>query len=140
MYPANHVSEYKFFGPHAGILYGKKGLRTIHAYKLELTRALLTALESVPGSHLYGLTKADRLENRVATFSFRLKGLHLHAVAKKLAAQGIYVWDGNDYALNVTKRLGEGKNGGTVRVGGVHYNTLEEVEQLRTALLNIATG
>jgi selenocysteine lyase/cysteine desulfurase len=118
----------------------KKGMTAIHAYELELGRALLTALESVPGLHLYGLTDPDRLEDRVATFSFRLKDLHPRVVAERLAQEGIYVWDGNYYALNVTERLGVEESGGMVRVGAVHYNTLEEVERLKDALLKIATG
>lgn len=116
----------------------KKGLTAIHAYELELGRALLAALESVPGLHLYGLTDARRIEDRVATFSFRLKDMHPRAVAEKLAQQEIYVWDGNYYALNVTERLGVEDSGGMVRVGAVHYNTLEEVERLKEALLKIA--
>ncbi|HLO15835.1 MAG TPA: cysteine desulfurase-like protein [Anaerolineales bacterium] len=118
----------------------KKAMTTIHAYELELEEALLAALESIPGLRLYGLTDVQRLEDRVATFSFRLKDLHPRAVAQKLAQQGIYVWDGNYYALNVTERLGLEESGGMVRVGAVHYNTLEEVERLKEALLKIAAG
>jgi selenocysteine lyase/cysteine desulfurase len=61
-------------------------------------------------------------------------------VAEKLAAEGIYVWDGNYYAINVTERLGLEASGGMVRVGAAHYNSLEEVEQLRVALASIAAG
>ncbi|MGZ9234592.1 MAG: aminotransferase class V-fold PLP-dependent enzyme, partial [Anaerolineales bacterium] len=92
------------------------------------------------GLHLYGLTDPGRLEDRVATFSFRLKDLHPRQVAKQLAEQGIYVWDGNYYALNITERLGVEVSGGMVRVGAAHYNTLEEVERLRDALLKISAG
>ncbi len=113
-------------------------MTVVHAYELELGRALLAALESVPGLHLYGLTDPHRMDERVATFSFRLKGLHPRLVAEKLAQQGIYVWDGNYYALNVTERLGVEESGGMVRVGAVHYNTLEEIERLKEALLKIA--
>lgn len=118
----------------------KKAMTAIHAYERELSRALLSALESVPGLRLYGLTDPDRLEERVATFSFRLKDLPPRRVAEKLAQEGIYVWDGNYYAINVTERLGLEDSGGMVRVGGVHYNTLEEVERLREALLKIAAS
>ncbi len=115
----------------------KKAMTAIHAYELELAGALLSALESVPGLHLYGLTDANRLEDRVATFSFRLKDLHPRVVAEKLGQKGIYVWDGNYYALNITERLGVEESGGMVRVGAVHYNTLEEVERLKEALVKI---
>jgi selenocysteine lyase/cysteine desulfurase len=116
----------------------KKAMTAIHSYEFELGRALLSALESIPGLHLYGLTDQDGLEDRVATFSFRLKDLHPRLVAEKLAGQRIYVWDGNYYALNVTERLGVEESGGMVRVGAVHYNTFEEVERLKEALLKIA--
>ncbi len=118
----------------------KKAMMAIHAYELELSHALLSALESVPDLQVYGLTDAQRLEDRVATFSFRLKDIHPRVVAEKLAGQGIYVWDGNYYALNVTERLGVEDSGGMIRVGAVHYNTLKEVERLKEALLKIAAG
>ncbi|MFN3491414.1 MAG: aminotransferase class V-fold PLP-dependent enzyme, partial [Anaerolineales bacterium] len=84
------------------------------------------------------LTDAHRLEERVATFSFRLKDLHPREVAEKLAKENIYVWDGHYYALNVVERLGLDDKGGMVRVGAAHYNTLEEVERLGEVLRKIA--
>jgi len=116
----------------------KKGLTAVRAYEFELNRALLSALQSVPGLELYGITDPKKLEQRVATFSFRLKDMHPRQVAEKLAGQNIYVWDGNYYAINVTERLGLEDRGGMVRVGAVHYNTLEEVEKLKEALLAIS--
>jgi cysteine desulfurase family protein (TIGR01976 family) len=117
----------------------KKAMTAIRAYEHELARSLLSALESIPGIWLYGLTDVSRLEERVATFSFRLKDIHPRVVAEKLAQDGIYVWDGNYYAINVSERLGVEEHGGMVRVGVAHYNTLEEVARLRDALLKIAT-
>lgn len=118
----------------------KKGMSAIRAYEFELNRALLSALESVPGLTVFGLTDVRRLEERVATFSFRLKNLHPRAVAEKLAQENIFVWDGNYYAINVTERLGLEDSGGMVRVGAVHYNTLDEVDRLREALVKISAG
>ncbi len=124
-------------GYHGRRLELKKALLAVHAYELELSRALLSALQSVPGLTLYGLTAPQRIDERVATYSFRLKNLPPRYVAQQLAAQEIYVWDGNYYAINVTERLGLEESGGMVRVGATHYNTLEEVERLREALLKI---
>ena len=118
----------------------KKAMTAIHAYEYELGRALLAALGSIPELQLYGLTDVRRLDERVATFSFRLKDLHPRVVAEKLAQEGINVWDGNYYAINVTERLGLEDSGGMVRVGATHYNTLDEVEQLRKALMKISVG
>lgn len=134
----SYVEGLKEEGYRGGRLDLKKAMTAIRAYEFELGRALLSALESVPGLHIYGLTDVHRLEDRVATFSIRLKDMHPRAVAGKLAQHGIYVWDGNYYAINVTERLGLEGKGGMVRVGAAHYNTLEEVERLREALLQIA--
>ena len=116
----------------------KKGMTAIRAYEFEIGRALLSALQAVPGLTLFGLTDERRLDDRVATFSFRLKDMHPRVVAEKLAENGIYVWDGNYYAINVTERLGLEDNGGMVRVGAAHYNTLEEVQRLKEALIKIS--
>ena len=90
------------------------------------------------GLTLFGLTDERRLDDRVATFSFRLKDMQPRVVAEKLAENGIYVWDGNYYAINVTERLGLEDNGGMVRVGAAHYNTLEEVQRLKEVLIKIS--
>jgi cysteine desulfurase family protein (TIGR01976 family) len=116
----------------------KKAMTAIRAYEFELSRALLSTLESIPGLRLYGLTDSHRLDGRVPTFSFRLEGKHPKAVAEALAKGNIYVWDGNYYALAVTERLGVEESGGMVRVGAVHYNTLEEVARLGEVLKRIA--
>jgi len=116
----------------------KKALNAIRAYEFEVSRALLTTLEQVPGLRLYGLTDPRRLDERVPTFSFRLGNRHPRLVAEALAAEGIYVWDGNYYALAVTERLGLEESGGMVRVGATHYNSLEEVQRLGDALKRIA--
>ena len=116
----------------------KKAMTAIRAYEFELSRALLSTLESIPGLRLYGLADPHRLDGRVPTFSFRLEGKHPKAVAEALAKENIYVWDGNYYALAVTERLGVEESGGMVRVGAVHYNTLEEVARLGEALKKIA--
>jgi selenocysteine lyase/cysteine desulfurase len=50
------------------------------------------------------------------------------------------VWDGNYYALAVTKWLGLEDSGGMVRVGPVHYNTLEEIKSFGEALGRIASN
>jgi selenocysteine lyase/cysteine desulfurase len=112
----------------------KQGLTAIRAYEYELSRALLAALTAFPSIHLYGIADPRRLEERVPTFSFTVQGCSPREVAQKLGDQGINVWDGNYYALSVTERLGVEDTGGMVRVGAVHYNTVDEVNRLRDAL------
>ena len=116
----------------------KKAMLAVRAYEYELSRALLSALQGIPGITIFGLTDVRRLEERVATYAFRLKDLPPRKVAELLGGQAIYVWDGNYYAINVTERLGLEDSGGMVRVGATHYNTLDEVRQLEAALLKIS--
>lgn len=118
----------------------KQGISAIHAYEYEISRALLEVLEETPGIHLYGLRDVHRLEERVPTYSFTLQGKHPQKVAEELAKEQIYVWDGNYYALEVTEQLGVEDSGGMVRVGPVHYNSIEEVHRFGEVLAKIATG
>jgi selenocysteine lyase/cysteine desulfurase len=117
----------------------KQALAAIRAYEFELSRALLETLEETPGVQIYGVQDVRRLEERVPTFSFTLKGWHPRRAAEKLAEEGIYTWDGNYYALSVTEQLGLEDTGGMIRVGPVHYNTVEEIEKFREALGRITT-
>ena len=118
----------------------KQAMTAIRAYEFELSRALIEAVQSVPGTHIYGVTDMKRLDERVPTVSFTLEGQHPRDVAEKLGKEGFYVWDGHYYALAVVERLGLLDSGGMVRVGAAHYNTLEEVQQFREALAEIAAG
>ncbi len=88
---------------------------------------------------MYGITDRQRLAERVPTVSFNLKGIHPRQVAEALDKAGIYVWDGNYYALAVTERLGLEASGGMVRVGPVHYNTAEEIKEFGETLSKVAT-
>lgn len=70
--------------------------------------------------------------------SFTLEGYTPCQVAERLGGEGIFVWDGNYYALAVTGRLGVEASGGMIRVGIAHYNTLEEVERLLAVVDDLA--
>jgi len=61
-------------------------------------------------------------------------------VAEELDKENIFVWDGNYYALAVTERLGLEQSGRMVRVGLVHYNTVEEIRRFGEVLGKIAEG
>ena len=117
----------------------KQAMTAIQADELGISRAVLAALEGIPGLRLYGLADPQRLTERVPTFSFTLGGWQPRQLAEALAKQQIYVWDGNYYAINVTERLGLEGQGGMLRVGPVHYNTLDEVGRLKEVLRQLAS-
>jgi cysteine desulfurase family protein (TIGR01976 family) len=89
-------------------------------------------LAGLPGSvTLFG---KPTMAGRVPTFAFTVEGTTPDAVATRLGEQGIAVWAGNYYALEVIRRLGLEDAGGTIRAGFVHYNTEREVDRLLEAL------
>ncbi len=130
------LSEEGFTGKRLNL---KAAMTAIRAYEFELSRALIEAIQAVPGTHIHGLTDMKHLDERVPTVSFTLEGKHPRKIAEALGREGFYVWDGNYYALAVTERLGVETSGGMVRVGAAHYNTLAEVARFGEALKRIAS-
>jgi cysteine desulfurase family protein (TIGR01976 family) len=106
------------------------GMGSIQAYERKLGARLIAGLGQVDRLRVYGITDPANLDRRVPTVSFRVEGFTPRQVAEHLGERGIFVWDGNYYALAVTERLGVEDSGGMVRVGLVHYNTSEEVDRL----------
>jgi selenocysteine lyase/cysteine desulfurase len=112
----------------------KTGLTVIREYDHVLSAAVQDELETLPGVRIHGITDRSRLGERVPTVSFTWEGRNPRDVAAALGEQGIFVWDGKTYALAVTERLGLEGKGGMVRIGAVHYNTVEEIRRLGEAL------
>lgn len=108
--------------------------RTTVAYERRLLTNLIQGLQTVPRLRIYGITDPERFEERCSTISLRIGEHHPKAIAGFLAERGIFTWDGNYYALNLSERLGFEQKGGMLRIGLVHYNTSEEVERLVSAL------
>jgi selenocysteine lyase/cysteine desulfurase len=102
-----------------------------------LTR-LIAGLQEIPGIRIFGITDAERFSERCSTLSFRLGDHNPTEIATFLGERGIFTWDGNFYALNLSERLGVEQHGGVLRVGLVHYNTAEEVERVLAALREFA--
>lgn len=109
----------------------------IQQYERELSQKLISGLLEIPGLSLYGITEPDRFAWRTPTVAFRLAGYTPEAVARALGDRGIFAWHGNFYAIGVTQKLGVETSGGLVRIGLVHYNSVEEIEQLLQALISL---
>jgi cysteine desulfurase family protein (TIGR01976 family) len=188
-------STYKFFGPHVGVLYGKREhLARLQPYKVrantnavpqrwewgtlnheciagitacveyladlgrsvascsdrrqaltsaygaiqtherKLMERMLRGLREIPALWLYGIRDTARLESRCPTFAVRIAGHTPLELATKLGERCIFTWDGNYYAINLTERLGVEQSGGFLRIGLVHYNTVEEVDRVLDGL------
>ena len=193
-------SSYKFFGPHMGILYGKREhLQRLQPYKVRantnavpnrwewgtlnheciagiaacveyladlgrqvdpsvstrraallaaysaiqqhergLVEMLIGGLLALPGLKFYGISDVAKLDRRCPTVAVRITGHTPLDLATRLGERGIFTWDGNYYALNLTERLDVEKDGGFLRIGLAHYNTAAEVHRLLQGLREIA--
>jgi cysteine desulfurase family protein (TIGR01976 family) len=103
-------------------------------YERTLLTNLLDGLRAIPGVKVYGITDPKRFGERCSTISLRMGERHPTEIAKFLGDRGIFTWDGNFYAMNLSERLGVESKGGVLRIGLVHHNTLEEVNRLLSAL------
>ena len=103
-------------------------------YERNLLIRLLDGLQEIRGVKVYGITDPKRLNERCSTISLRIGDHHPTEIAKFLGDRGIFTWDGNFYAMNLSERLGVESKGGVLRIGLVHYNTAEEVDRLLKAL------
>jgi cysteine desulfurase family protein (TIGR01976 family) len=103
-------------------------------YERALLTKLLEGLKLIRGVKIYGIIDPKRFGERCATISVRIGEHHPTESAKFLGDRGIFTWDGNFYALNLSERLGIEQKGGVLRIGLVHYNTADEVERLLAAL------
>ena len=117
----------------------KQAMSAIREYEFELSSALIGAIESVPGTRIYGVTDTDRLDERVPTISFRLEGRDPAHLADAIGKQGVYIWNGHNYALAIVERMGLLEAGGMIRVGPVHYNTLGEIERFGEVLKQLVS-
>ena len=111
-----------------------------HRYETGLFTRLLAGLQAIPGIRIFGITDPRRFEERCSTLSLRLGDHHPTKIAAFLGERGIFTWDGNFYALNLSERLGVEQKGGVLRIGLVHYNTADEVDQLLAALRELSAG
>jgi cysteine desulfurase family protein (TIGR01976 family) len=116
----------------------KEAYRAIQSHERELSLRMLRGLGEIPGSSLYGTGDPARVSERCPTFAVRIEGHHPAELAKRLGERGIFTWDGNYYALNLTERLRVEQDGGFLRIGFVHYNTEEEVDRVLSELASIA--
>jgi selenocysteine lyase/cysteine desulfurase len=108
-------------------------------YERGLLTRLIEGVRQIPGLHIYGITDPKRFNERCSTISLRVGDHHPTEIASFLGDRGIFTWDGNYYALNLTERLGVEHKGGLLRIGLVQYNTAEEVDRLLAALQEFAS-
>jgi cysteine desulfurase family protein (TIGR01976 family) len=109
-----------------------RAFELIEGHETDLAKRFLAGLPE-DGVTLYGIRG---VEGRTPTFCFNITGCTPREVAERLGEQGIYVWDGNYYALEPFQALGLGDEG-AVRAGFLHYTTEDEVDRLLEAVSDL---
>lgn len=106
---------------------------SIGRHERALSLRLLRGLAELPSVRVWGIRDIERLDERVPTVSMTHARRRPHEVAAELGRLGIFVWHGNYYALSLTEALGLEPDG-MVRIGPLHYNTVEEIDRFLATL------
>jgi cysteine desulfurase family protein (TIGR01976 family) len=115
-------------------------MTAIAAYERELSRRFLSEISGTPGLRVWGIADPGRTAERTPTFAVTLDGISPRAAAEALGRHGIYAWDGDFYAQGLIERLGRFEGGGVLRLGLVHYSTVDEVDRTVEAVSRLAAG
>jgi cysteine desulfurase family protein (TIGR01976 family) len=105
------------------------GFEATKAHEDRLTGRLIEGLLTMRGVRVLGITDPANFSRRVSTVSFISDTVSAQELARALASSGIQVWDGHNYALEIYSKLGLLEVGG-VRIGPVHYNSMEEIDRV----------
>lgn len=108
-----------------------EGLLAFKSYEEELTKYLIDELSHMKEVTIYGPPEGYP---RTSTVSITNNDYTPRQIAEYLGDRGIFVWDGDFYAVKLVERLGLGDKGGVIRIGIAPYNTKEELSRLITAL------
>src|ERR1700735_2197327 len=100
-----------------------------HAHEQQLFGALLGGLDGMDHVTTYG-----KAASRTATAFFTVAGSTPRQVAEHLAMRQVNVWNGHNYAWELTGALGIRDAGSAVRAGLVHYNDSSDVSRLLGAV------
>ena len=108
-------------------------MTAVEQYEQQLFETLLAGLEGMRNVTMYG-----KPASRTATAYFNVAGRSPEQVATHLASRRVNVWNGDNYAWEVTGVLGIRDSGSAVRAGLVHYNDATDVERLLAAVAELA--
>jgi cysteine desulfurase/selenocysteine lyase len=100
------------------------GVEALQRHEAELVRYGLERLLAIDDLKLFGPTDA---EDRIAVFSFALRGIHPHDVATILDAENVAVRAGHHCCQPLMRRLGVPA---TTRASCYLYTTTEEIDRL----------
>ncbi|HLX21229.1 MAG TPA: aminotransferase class V-fold PLP-dependent enzyme [Gaiellaceae bacterium] len=108
------------------------GMEVLRAYEHDLGERFLDGLPE--SATVYG---EQTMEGRLPTFLFNLEGVPAATIAETMAARGYGVWAHDSwYSLGLREKLPYPED--AVRVGLIHYNTVEEIDGFLAELGSLA--
>jgi len=132
---ADYCIENKNYRDRTKFIYA--ALNYFFEYENILTSRLIKGLNQLPNLQIHGIKNKEDLSRRVPTISFTVKDITSGIIAEKLGKENIFVWNGDMYAIEAVKALEIHESSGVVRVGAVHYNTIEEIDNFLNTLEKI---
>jgi cysteine desulfurase family protein (TIGR01976 family) len=121
-------------GPASGSLRERvvAAMTAAERHEQDLFAVLLGGLDAMDHVTTYG-----KAASRTATAYFNVVGRTPQQVAEHLAGEKINVWNGDNYAWELTDVLGIRETGSAVRAGLVHYNDQSDVARLLDAVAEL---
>jgi cysteine desulfurase family protein (TIGR01976 family) len=116
----------------------RNAMENIASYEQGLSRHLLSGLARRPRFKVRGLTRPEDVRRRTPTFALTAADRTPRQIAEHLGRHEIYAWDGNFYAVELVDHPGIEAPDGLLRLGLVHYNTIDEIEALLHCLDELA--
>lgn len=109
-----------------------EAMEGIATYESALAQHYWLEVRQIPGVTVWGpgFTNGER----APTVSITIDGLSPREAATELAGRGIFLWDGDFYAIRAMEVLGLAKTGGVLRTGISLYNTQMEIDRLLNGL------
>ncbi len=104
----------------------------IAKHEEKIANRFLEFIESEKKIKLLGKKKVQN-RNRAPTISFTIENISSQKVSEALVKHGIALRNDNFYAWRCLQALGIDTNDGVVRASMVHYNSLNDVDQLINA-------
>jgi cysteine desulfurase family protein (TIGR01976 family) len=113
----------------------ERAYAAIHEHESALFTRLHAGLSAIPGVRVHGAA-ADGM--RTPTAGFTIDGVSPDEAARRLGAEGVFVWNGDFYATTVCEALGLADRGGLIRAGVAPYTTDDDVERLIDGVRRLA--
>ena len=102
-----------------------------------LCKRLLAWLSARTDCEIIGAAEVDAESRRVPTIAFRFKGRHSGQIAAAIDAYKIAIRFGDFHSRRLVEDLRQDHEGGLLRVSMVHYNTIEQIDALTSALSEV---